>query len=190
MIPYVTEAIWDNLPNRDSMLVVARWPKSGPFDDEAEADVDLAIGVTRAVRNVRAEFKVDVGRRIPITVVAGGRIGALEAQRALIEQLARVQPLDLVQSLAEPPRQAVHALVGSTEVYVPLAGMIDLAAERTRLAGELARARTQLDSLDRRLNEPSFVSKAPAAVVEKERERRFALSEQIGKIDERIANLS
>jgi valyl-tRNA synthetase len=189
-MPYVTEAIWDHLPDRKSMLICGTWPKPGAPDVAAENELDLVIGVTRAIRNVRAEFKVDASRRIPAGLVGGAHLAALERQRPIIETLARVQPLDLVAALPEPPKQAIHLLVGGVEGYVPLAGMVDLTAERQRVAGELTRLTGQLEAIDRRLAEPSFVAKAPPAVVEKERERRAALQDQAQKVSERLAALT
>ena len=188
-MPYVTEAIWDHLPNRGSLLIVARWPEAGPTDSAAEEAIERIIGITRAIRNVRAEFKVDVGRRIPATVVAGPYRNDLDEQRAIVETLARVEPYDIVEALAEPPKKAVHLLVSGTTVYLPLAGMVDVEAERTRAATELGRLRAQIESLDGRLSQPSFLGKAPPEVVQKERDRREALAEQVTKLEERLAAL-
>jgi valyl-tRNA synthetase len=190
IMPYVTEAIWDHLPDRKDLLVVSRWPTPATADPAAEAEIDAAIGIVRGIRNVRAEFKVDVGRYIPAGVAAGGLADAVERQRPIIEALARVKPFDVVPTMAKPPRQAVHLLVAGTEIYLPLAGMVDVDAERARAAAELSRYRTQLEGLDRRLADPSFLAKAPASVVEKERERREVLLSQIQKLEERLADLS
>ena len=189
-MPYVTEAIWEHLPDRESMLVVAQWPKSASTDPVAEAEIDLAIGLTRSIRNVRAEYKVDVGRRIAATIVAGALAPSVERARPIVEQLARTFRLDIAGSLDNPPRQAIHLLIGGIEAYVPLAGMIDLDAERSRISGELMKANGQLEVLDRRLEDQTFLGRAPAAVVDKERERRATLAEQVKKLTERQIDLN
>jgi valyl-tRNA synthetase len=189
-MPYVTEAIWDFLPDRQSMLIVAPWPKVGPTDDEAERDLDLVINTVRAIRNARAEFRVDVNRRIPALIAAGPHERPLEAERAVIETLARTQPLTIAETVAEPPKQALHLLVSGMALYLPLADMIDLEAERLRSSAELTRLRGQIDALEQRLAEPGFTTKAPPAVIQKERERRDTLLEQVSKIEERLAALS
>ncbi len=189
IMPYVTEAIWDHLPDRTTMLVTSRWPTAPETDLDAEIEVDLAISIVRAIRNVRAEFKVDVGRYIPAEVVAGSRLTMIERQRAMIEALARVRPVSFLETQTSPPRQALHILAGSVELYLPLAGMVDVEAERARASSEIARLRSAIEALDRRLGEPSFLAKAPPAVVAKEQERRQALAEQIQKLDERLAAL-
>ena len=189
-MPYVTEAIWDHLPDRSTMLAVAAWPTVGPTDDAAERVLDLVIDVVRSIRNARAEFRVDVNRRIPVVIAAGSHLHRLDSERAIIETLARAQPLTIVEALGEPPTRALHLLVGGVAVYLPLADMIDLDAERARASTELTRLRGQLDALDKRLAEPGFTTKAPLAVVQKERERREALAEQAAKIVERLAALN
>ncbi|HLZ08048.1 MAG TPA: class I tRNA ligase family protein, partial [Chloroflexota bacterium] len=190
LMPYVTEAIWDALPDRTSMLIVARWPTPGSVDIDAEAELTSAIDVIRSIRNVRSEYKVDAGKRIPAGIVAGDRLAGLERQRRIIETLARVGPFDIVESLAEPLRHAIHVLTAGVELYLPLAGMVDLDAERARGESELSRVRTQVESIDRRLGEPSFLAKAPSQVIEKERERRVSLVEQIRRLEERLASLA
>ncbi len=189
-MPYVTEAIWDHLPGRKSMLITAPWPKAGPTDDEAERKLDLVINTVRAIRNARAEFRVDVNRRIPALVAAGQHRATLEAERPVIEWLGRVEPLTIAETLAQPPRQALHLLVSGVAIYLPLANMIDLDAERQRLSAELARLRTQAEALDRRLAEPGFTTKAPADVIQRERARREALAEQLAKLEERLSALA
>jgi valyl-tRNA synthetase len=188
-MPYVTEAIWDHLPDRPTMLIVARWPMPGPIDEAAERAMDLAIAVTRAIRNARAEFKVDVNRRIPATVVAGPDRAVLEEERSIVEALARVEPYQIAESVAEPPRHALHLLVSGVEIYLPLAGMVDLDAERQRAAAELERLRGQAQGLEARLGNPSFTTKAPPAVVRKEQERLTAFRDQMSKLEERLAAL-
>jgi len=189
-MPYVTEAIWDHLPNRESMLIVARWPESGPTDDEAERDLDLVINTVRSLRNARAEFRVDVRRRVPAIVAAGPHLAMLESQRPILEALASVQPLTIAQTVPEPPKRALHLLVSGITIYLPLADMIDVEAERQRSAAELARLRGQVEGLERRLAEPGFTTKAPPAVIEKERERRDVLANQISRIEERLSALA
>lgn len=188
-MPYVTENIWGHLPDRSTLLIAARWPDAGPTDDAAEAALAIVTSTIRAIRNARAEFRVDVNRRIPALIAAGPHAGTLAETRAVIEALARVSPLTIAPTLAEPPKQALHLVVSGMTIYLPLAGMIDLEAERQRAAAELARLETQLASLDARLSEPGFTTKAPAAVVQKERERREALAEQARRVKERLSAL-
>ncbi|MBX6772438.1 MAG: valine--tRNA ligase [Chloroflexi bacterium] len=189
-MPFVTEAIWDHLPGRDSMLIVARWPSAGPTDPDAERTMDLVMEAIRVIRNARAEFRVEAGRRIHAVIVAEEHISQFESQRSIIEALARVEPLTIVPAISEPPRRALHLLARGIAIYLPLAEMVDLEAERRRAEQDLARLRAQIASLDHRLSEPGFTTKAPPEVVQRERERRAALAEQIEKIEERLAALA
>lgn len=190
LMPYVTEAIWDHLPNRQSLLISTEWPTGGPTNNKAEQDIDLVINVVRSIRNARAEFKVDASRRIPAVVVAGASTTVLDRERAIIETLARVSPFDVNVALSEPPQRALHLLVSGLTVYLPLAGMVDLEAERQRAATEITRLREQIDGIEQRLASPGFTTKAPTAVIEKERERRDGLVEQLTKLEERLAALA
>ena len=189
-MPYVTEAVWDYLPKRSSMLIAAGWPKAGPIDDPAERSLDLVINTIRAIRNARAEFRVDANRRIPALVAAGPNVNILETERAIVESLARVDPLTIVEAAVEAPRRALHLLVGGNTIYLPLADMVDLEAERSRAAAELTRLRAQIGAIDNRLAQPGFTAKALPAVVQKERDRRDVLAEQVAKIEERLAALA
>src|SRR5579883_853356 len=169
-MPYVTQAIWDFLPNRREMLLVAPWPTAGQTDENAENELALIVDLVRAIRNVRAEFKVDVSRRIPAVVAAGSHQTALDRERAIIENLARVHPFQVSGEVAPRPQQAIHVLVGGVEVYLPLAGMVDLEAERERTTSEIARLQAQVDAIEQRLAQPGFVTKAPPTIVDRERE--------------------
>jgi len=189
-MPYVTQAIWDFLPNRRDLLIVASWPTPGPVDDAAENELALVVELIRAIRNVRAEFKVDVARRIPAVVAAGNHQATLDRERTIIESLARVNPFDVSPEVSPRPQPALHLLVGGVEVYLPLAGMVDLEAERERASTEITRLQAQITGIEQRLSQPGFIAKAPPAIVDRERERRESLLEQVTKLQERLAALA
>ena len=189
-MPYVTQAIWDFLPNRREMVIVAAWPAPGPIDEVAENELALVVDLIRAIRNVRTEFKVDVTRRIPAVVAAGNHHTSLDRERTIVESLARVHPFDVASEVSPRPQKALHLLVGGVEVYLPLAGMVDLEAERERATVELSRLQAQITGIEQRLSQPGFIAKAPPAIVDRERERRESLLDQVTKLEERLAALA
>jgi valyl-tRNA synthetase len=140
-MPYVTEATWQHLPHRDESLVVGPWPSAGDVDEEAEAAMQIVMDAIRAIRNARAEYNVEPARRIVAQIAAGEKSDLFSSQRDVLVELARLDPnnLRIAQSLLDEPEQALTLVVGGVEIYLPLAGMVDLDAERARLAKELAR---------------------------------------------------
>ncbi len=127
--------------------MVAPYPAADEtaLDEAAERDWAIVQNIISGIRNVRNEYKVEPGRWVAATVAAGGRAAMLSEQRALIVRLARVadEQLAIVERLDAKPAQAAALVVGDVEVYLPLAGLIDLAAERARLGKELEQAEAE-----------------------------------------------
>ena len=188
-VPYVTEAIWEYLPGRPGPLIVAQWPVAGATDAEAEADLGLLTDVVKAIRNARTEIGVEPARRVEAIAISARRADLLEAQRAVVAALARLEPYRVVESLPERPRQALHLVAGDVEVYLPLAAMIDLTAETKRLETDLAALKQQLERLRTRLADASFTSRAPAAIVDKERARLVEFEARADKLEARLLAL-
>jgi valyl-tRNA synthetase len=188
--PYVTEAIWEYLPGRPSPLIIAAWPTAGETDAAAEIDIDLLTGIVKAIRNARTEMNVEPARRIEAIAVSGGSARLLEGERAIVAALARVEPYTVVEALLERPHQALQIIVGDVEIYLPLAAMLDIAAETERLEGELAGLSGQVDRLRARLADAGFTSKAPAAIVEKERGRLAEFADRADRLRARLAALT
>jgi valyl-tRNA synthetase len=199
-IPFVTEEIWRYLATaprptaefRSEALIVAPYPQADAalIDEAAERSWATVMDAIRAVRNVRTEEKVEARRWIPATFVAGGHAGMYAAQASAVRQLARIDPLTIVESLTEPPKDAIALILDGAEVYLPREGLIDAEEERARLADERAKAEEEVARVRARLANEQFVSKAPAAVVAKEREKLAAAESRLVKIAERLAALS
>ncbi len=188
-MPFVTEELWQHLTGtpyaqgRDDgpALIIAPYPEAdiSALDEGAETDFSLVMEVIRAIRAARAERKVEPGRRIEALIASGRHAEMLRSQAEVISHLAHVDPerLQVVERLAERPRQAVALVIGEVEAFLPLAGMVDLAAERARLQAALAEAEEERSRSEAKLKNADFVQKAPPEVVEKER-RRLALAEE------------
>jgi valyl-tRNA synthetase len=167
-MPFITEELWHALAPRDHDLIVAHWPMADArsLDPVAEAEVDWLIRLVGEVRAARTELNVPPGARLPIHVRDAGAetTGRLDRQRAVLARMARV---DLAQGDAHGG--AAQVVVDEATFVLPLEGVIDLAAERTRLAKAIAAAQKERDGLAGRLNNASFVERAKPEAVEKAR---------------------
>ncbi len=198
--PFVTEELWGhlrravgqntNLSNiaKDwpDALIVAPWPEPRPeegWEAEKVADFALLQEAIRSIRNLRAEKKVSPAKRLPATIVGGAKTGLFQEQSAVIAALAGLDlsQFTIHQSLATKPEDAISLVVGSVEIYIPLSGMVDMGEERARLEKELTGLQVQIKRLEKLLGS-DFANKAPAAVVQKERERLAAFQETAEKL--------
>jgi valyl-tRNA synthetase len=192
-VPYVTEAVWRHLPHAPTdppALIVARWPKTAQVDEAALSEFGHVQELVRAIRKARADNNVEQKRRIPATIVAGDKAVWLASQRAVLVSLGRLDEphFRILPEVPEKPRQAIAMVVGATEVYLPLEGLIDLSAERERLTKELADLDRQIQRTEGLLSS-DFGTKAPAAVIERERTKLAGLAESRQKVAERLASM-
>ena len=143
----------------------------------------------RAIRNTRTEKKVQAGKRLPATIAAGSKLAIFQAQERTLSALAYIEAgqLTLVESLPEKPQGQTGLVVAGVEVYLPLADLVDAEAERARLQKELDDTLAQIERLDTLLS-GSFGQRAPAAVVEKERQKLAAFQETAARLKEQLAN--
>ena len=191
-MPFLTEELWHKLPQEESFLAVASWPgyEDSKIDSEAERTVELLQELVTRIRQMRAQSHIDPGRRIEVLVLGGnaetGRM--LETQSRLISELARASELRTVDRFADD-LVAARGVVRNLQVAIPLAGVLDLEVERKRVLKDLAKVEQELKSRSRRLNDPTFMERAPEAVVEKERRVQQELVERKGRLDENLALL-
>jgi valyl-tRNA synthetase len=177
-MPFITETLYRRLPGRgDASIVLAPWPgpESGREDPDAERDFAFVQALVNGVREVRAEYDVKPGTALPVVVSKAGprHRGAIAAERAMILRLAKVGRL--ADHAADPSfagRIGSHVLLpDGAELFVELGEAIDVAKECARLNTELSRLDTQLGAVRAKLGTESFLGRAPAPVVEREREK-------------------
>jgi valyl-tRNA synthetase len=194
-MPFVTEEVWQHLRQRveglSDALIAAPWPRAdGGLDAEAEERVGTVIDIIRAIRNIRAERGVDPGRYVEAYVATDGALPTLEAARPMVEALARVRPLHLVPNAGATPKTAVaSAVLSGAQVVLPLAGMIDLTAERERLSSQLAEAEAEVRRIEGKLANEQFRSKAPREVVVREEEKLAAARSRAEGLRGRLGEL-
>ncbi|MGI6739967.1 MAG: valine--tRNA ligase [Brevefilum sp.] len=202
--PYVTEALWGHLKEAcqdaapdllpaggwEDALIVARWPETSRVegsDPQAIEDFLLIQEMVRAIRNIRAEYKVPHGRRITATISAGKKMEIIQAQKKPLILLTGIDPeeMTIVIEPLEFSEDRITLVVPPVEISLPLAGLVDVAAERERLEKELAEVQSQINRLEKLLTSP-FANKAPAEVVDKEREKLITFQETAEKIRKQL----
>jgi len=199
-MPFVTEEVWQYLyrtsqPDEStwpaSALIVAPWPQTNldAIGEQAEQEFGLLQEVITRIRDARNQMDVEPARRIPVIIAAGSYVPMLEAQAPLIEFLARTEKPQLYVELEQKPEQAMSLLAGPLEIYLPLAGLLDLSKELERLDKEIVQAQQEIVRLQAKLSNEAFVTKAKPEVVEKEREKLASQEERIGKLLARRAEL-
>ncbi len=193
-MPFITEELWQRLP-RDKRapdsIMIADYPKASRrlHDAEAERDMAAVMDVVTAIRNIRGEMRIAPGVTLAVTAKPGGEhAAALQETARLVEFLGRCRLT--VDPGASRPAASALAVVGPSEIYVDLAGVVDLAGERARLEKELKRATDTLAFLEAKLARPEFVERAPAEVVEKERDRLAEQQQLRQKLEASLAWLS
>ena len=192
-MPYLTEEIWSRLPVHGETLARAAWPRpQGLEDPEAEDRVGRVLDVIRAIRNLRAERNVEPSRRIQAVLRAEpALLATLRSLEQEVQALARLERMDLVEPGGPVPDReaAVTAVAGGVEIYLPLAGLVDLAAERARLEKELAAARETAERARAMLEKPGFREKAPAQVVQQQEARLSEAETKVAKLLDQLAAL-
>ena len=202
VMPFVTEALWAALPHRaqdPEFVIVARWPAAGARDETIEAEVGALIELVRAIRNARSEAGVEPGAWLPVEVALPPELGpTFEQLRPAIGRLARARPLaraitgEALQAATQPGSLAI--VVGDIEATIAPpdgdtgAGRVSAAdRDRARLERELEESEGWLAAARQRLANPSFTSRAPAAVVDGARAREAELAETVRRLRERLA---
>jgi valyl-tRNA synthetase len=199
--PFITEAIWAHLneaaPIRspgdepaESLLAKARWPlaDSAAVNDSAEAEFATLQEIVRQIRNARTQHNVPPGREVSVAVEAAGRLAELvEANAELIASQASAGEVALRREGGEAPRGAAAIIVAGAKVYV--LDIIDVAAERSQLEKQAKTLRRGIEGIEKKLSNESFLSKAPAEVVERERERLAVLRRDLAAVEKSLGAL-
>jgi valyl-tRNA synthetase len=171
-MPFITEEIWQRLPHEGDSIMVAPYPKRARRQVDAAAERDMAalMGVVTAIRAIRGEMRVPPGATLAVTArTAGAHTTLLREQAPLVQALGRAALT--VDPHASRPRNSALGVVGATEIYVALEGVVDLASERQRLEKEIRRAEEAIAFARAKLARPDFAERAPAEIVDKEREK-------------------
>ena len=190
-MPFISEELWQRLPHAGESIMIAPFPKATRKgrDPEAERLMAPVLDFVSAIRTVRSESRISPAVELAVTVKPSGPAvaAALESSRAVIGSLARAA-ITVSRDGARPAGSAV-ATTPSGDVFVRLEGVVDFEAERQRLRKEIERARKEIAFLEGKLGRPEFVERAPAEVVERERERLVEQRQTEQKLSTSLAAL-
>jgi valyl-tRNA synthetase len=193
MMPFVTEELWQHLTDRrGESLIKAVFPGVANLSLEAKTEEEMAFvqEVINAVRNIRGENNIAPSKsiRLQVRAVAAEKGDIFKTYAKYLDKLARVESIEMI-SPGTKPKLASSAVVGGTEIFVPLEGLVDVNAERARLEKEVARLGGLVAGIEKKLANTSFVERAPKDVVEKEREKLVNFNSNITKLQSSLEHL-
>jgi len=203
-MPFITEELWQKIRERlpqgkPESIMITSYPVADPsvFDAKAEQEMESVIDIVRSIRNARVESGVEPAKYIEAIIVAGESKTSLQAHAQAIIVLSRARPLTIIGS-GEPgsKREALGKdeakvlVLKGVEVILPLAGMIDVSAESSRLSREIEANQAEISRLERLLEDDAFLAKAPAAIIEKQRQKLNEYRDKLVRLKERLVNLS
>jgi len=197
-MPFITEELWQNLrkhleqPTTESIMI-ATYPEADAtaIDPQAEDVMETIIEIIRSIRNVRAQYKVESGRWIEAQIYADKLTSAITPYTEAIQSLARVKPVNFLnnQQEATTSKNAVALVLKQAQVVIPMESMFDLEAERQRIQKEIEQIKAEIVRLETRLNDQAFLTKAPAAVIERERQKFYTLADKLERLEQQTLKL-
>ncbi|WP_201314907.1 valine--tRNA ligase [Dyella sp. EPa41] len=196
IVPFISEEIWHSVAPKlalDAKFLLERpWPRADEIvaDEAATAEIEWFKNVLSGIRRIRAEMNIAPGKTIPLLLADGDATDRARAAKfaAQISFLARVEAPQWIETGTDEPAAAA-AVVGSMRVLIPLAGLIDLGAEKARLGKEISRIEVEIKKCEGKLGNASFVANAPAEVVAQERQRITDWTTQLTALREQAQKL-
>ena len=201
VMPFITETLWQQVATRLGLIqdgeaasiMLQTFPvaQDMPTNESAESQIEWLKAVITGIRTIRGEANIKPSQDIPLLLQDGSGADKDNAAQAenMLRRLANVTSIEWLDDGAQAPLNAL-SLVGDLKVMVPLAGLIDLDAERGRIGKEVDKAQQELEKIDKKLSNEAFVAKAPEAVVNKDRERAAELQTTLQTLQKQIAALA
>jgi len=190
-MPFVTEAIWQNIKERESIMISA-WP--GPdksfIDKKIESDIAAVKDIIVNIRNIRSDMNIPYSRKITANLMPlkRGAESVLSASVGYIKNLAQLELLVIDKNLVKP-KGCLSAVTENFNIFIPLQGVIDVEAEKARLAKKQNALKQQLVFAEKRLKDENFIQHAPESVVKAEQEKAEKIKEQIVRLEKTIDDL-
>jgi len=194
-MPFITEELWQRvaayLPEKPDSIMTTEYPTADESanDAAAEREMESVIEIVRAIRNARAEAKVEPSRFIEALIAVQDDELPLESHLSAISTLARVRPLTIIdkQDRAARKDEAKVLVLRDVEVILPLSGMVDREAESKWLQREIKKWRGQAARTEAKLQDEQFLSRAPADIVQREREKLAEQKDRLGRLEQELA---
>jgi valyl-tRNA synthetase len=191
-MPFISEEIWQHLPHEGETILLAPWPIFDAKWEAADAveEMDLLMDIIRSVRNIRAEVNVPMSKKIELLIRPADQAAndILNGNQEYLRRFCNTSSLDISLDLANPEK-AMTAIVTGAELYLPLAGLIDISQEISRLEKEVQTLTAEVERVDKKLSNEGFVAKAPARVIEEEKAKQQDYSDKRDKVLARLAEL-
>jgi len=193
MMPFLTDELWENLTDgKGGSLISAEWPRPDAtwHAPEALAEMDWVVRLIDAVRAVRSEMNVPSSAKIALSLkgASDATLKRFATHKSLILMLARLESAEPL--VGEVPKSAIQFVVDEATVVLPIAGLIDIAQEQARLKKEIAKVDSEIAKVASKLSNEAFVAKAPAEIIEENRERQAAFETAKTKLTEALNRLS
>ena len=193
-MPFITEEIWQHIPHEGKSIMVSEWPaaEQDKLDDASEAAMTTIMETIKSVRNMRAEVNAAPGKKSEVILhFSDAALRDMVAENeGYLTVLAAAEPVTILAMDAAKPENAMAAVVDGVEIYLPLKGLIDVEKETARLNKELENLAKEIKRVTGKLSNPGFLAKAPAEVVEKEREKQKGFEEKKAAVEDRIKYLA
>ncbi|MCR8644153.1 valine--tRNA ligase [Paenibacillus sp. N1-5-1-14] len=191
-MPFISEEIWQHLPHEGATITLAAWPtyETGFEAPEAVREMEMLMDIIRSVRNIRAEVNVPMSKKIELNIKpASEQVDAiLRGNMNYIQRFCNTSALEIDMAMAAPEK-SMTAVVTGAELFLPLAGLIDITQELARLEKEVATLDGEVERIEKKLSNQGFVSKAPAKVIEEEKAKLADYADKREKVLARVAEL-
>ena len=191
IMPFVTEELWGKISTRDSTLMLAEWPElSNLADKRAESEIDWVIRLVTSVRALRAEMNVPPKAMLNLYFkdASANTISRLENNRDLIHRMARIEQSGAMEGEVE--KGSVSSVIDEATIILPLAGAIDVGAERARLEKEIGKLDAEIGKFEQRLSNKGFTDKAPKKVVDELQVKLAETKAESEKLSEALLRLA
>ena len=191
-MPFISEEIWQHLPHVGETITLASWPVENQAFESPDAvrEMEHLMDVIRSVRNIRAEVNVPMSKKVELLVkpASSDTLSILSSNEEYLKRFCNTSLLQIDAEMAAPEK-AMTAIITGAELFLPLAGLIDIAQELTRLDKELQSLHGEVERIEKKLGNEGFVAKAPVKVIEEEKAKLADYADKRDKVIARLAEL-
>ncbi|MDZ7611709.1 MAG: class I tRNA ligase family protein [Candidatus Moranbacteria bacterium] len=190
-IPFVTEAVWQNMKTDEKDLMIQDWPEAEKYNKfrDKGGDFEIIKNIVSSIRQGRSQYSIAPGQKIKVIIYSKQYQELIGKNAEIIKNLQTNAEELKVESSGEKIKKAFYQNLGYAEVYIPLETVIDLEAEKSRLEKELERTKGLVKGLEKKLNNENFLKNAPEEVVEKEKNKHQQQKERLNETKKQIQNL-